>query len=146
MGAARLDLNMGPVTDMSEAGFGKKSEEEAAGETLELAKPTDTAAQEQSTQPAAEAKPAEPAGAAAEEPADTGVVEAEVRMSDGGIYVGTIELGESESVTDIVNSPVPFFRLVEKSGKVRLIGKSQVMQIIPFEAGTAAGRSGGSLM
>jgi len=90
--------------------------------------------------------PTESAGDDADAADGMTTVEAEVRMSDGGIYIGTISLSEGERALDLVNSPVPFFELVESSGKVRIMSKVQVLQIIPYEKGTAAGRSGGSLM
>lgn len=76
-------------------------------------------------------------------------VEAEVRMSDGANYVGKIYIRENERVLDYLNSALPFFALTESSGKVRLLSKTQIMQIVPYDKGdvnAAALHGGGSLM
>ncbi len=76
-------------------------------------------------------------------------VDAEVRMSDGANYVGTLYIREDERVLDYLNSEIPFFALTESSGKVRLLSKAQVMQIVPYDKGdvnAAALRGGGQLM
>lgn len=76
-------------------------------------------------------------------------VEAEVRMSDGANYVGVIHIREDERVLDYLNSPSPFFALTESSGKVRLLSKGQVLQIMPYDKGdvnASARRGGGALM
>ncbi len=73
-------------------------------------------------------------------------IEAEVRISDGATYVGTFHIREDEEVLDFLNTPKPFFSLVETSGKVRLLCKSQVLQVVPYEKGTGALRGGGALM
>ena len=83
------------------------------------------------------------------EAGDTRPVDAEVRMSDGATYVGTIHVKENDRVLDFLNSPSPFFALTETSGKVRLLSKKQVMQIVPYDKGdvnAAALRGGGALM
>jgi hypothetical protein len=76
-------------------------------------------------------------------------VEAEVRMSDGANYVGIIHIREDERVLDYLNSASPFFALTETSGKVRLLSKGQVLQIMPYDKGdvnASARRGGGALM
>ncbi len=140
----------------SAEGFGKKSDDDG-GETLELAKPTTATAQEKpaaepTPQPTASEEPAPATDASSNEATDADdsgkgeTVEAEVRMSDGGAYLGTIRVPEGGQALDVLNSPGPFFELIENTGKVRLLSKAQTIQIMPYEKGTAAGRGGGSIM
>ena len=76
-------------------------------------------------------------------------VETEIRMADGANYVGTIYIQKDSRVLDFLNEPAPFFALTEQNGKVRLLSKSQVLQIVPYDRGdtsAAASRGGGALM
>jgi hypothetical protein len=62
-------------------------------------------------------------------------VEVEVQLTDGAIYLGTVHLAGGVRVLDFMNDATPFFALQESSGRVRIIAKSQVIQVIPHDRG-----------
>ena len=60
-------------------------------------------------------------------------VEVEVRLTDGKVYLGVVHVPKDVRVLDFMNDPTPFFALLEETGRVRILAKSQVVQVIPFD-------------
>lgn len=61
-------------------------------------------------------------------------VEVEVRLTDAKVYLGVVHVPMDVRVLDFMNDPTPFFALLEDTGRVRILAKSQVVQVIPFDA------------
>ncbi len=59
-------------------------------------------------------------------------VEVEVRLTDAKVYLGVVHVPKDVRVLDFMNDPTPFFALLEETGRVRILAKSQVVQVIPF--------------
>ncbi|MDP6951884.1 MAG: hypothetical protein QGF53_03900 [Alphaproteobacteria bacterium] len=58
-------------------------------------------------------------------------VEVEVRLTDGEVYVGVVHAPQDVRVLDFMNDQTPFFALLEETGRVRILAKSQVVQVLP---------------
>lgn len=60
-------------------------------------------------------------------------VRADIALVDGTVLRGHVFLEATTRVQDMVNAPAPFFPFVDETGVVRLINKSAIAQIRPYD-------------
>ncbi len=60
-------------------------------------------------------------------------VTADVSLQDGSQFRGQVFVEATTRIQDLMNSPDPFFPLVDDNGQVRLINKSSVVQLTPHD-------------